>query len=156
MNRVLSKQDLPDLEALEAFAGRLACALRAPLVVYLEGPLGAGKTTLVRGVLSALGYPGRVKSPTYGLMEHYDVKGFSVFHLDLYRVEDQAELEYLALRDVVGEDAVLFIEWPAHGGGAIPPADIEIRFSNSVVDRALSVCANTTAGASVLAAIPGR
>lgn len=153
MNRVLITRDLPDLEALEVFSGELASALRAPLVVYLEGPLGAGKTTLVRAVLRALGYQGRVKSPTYGLMEQYDLKGISVFHLDLYRVEDAAELEYLALRDLVGEDAVLFIEWPSHGGHAIPPADILIHFSDSVVDRALDAAANTPAGVSVLAVL---
>lgn len=130
---------------------RLAAGMHAPLVIYLEGPLGAGKTTLVRALIRAKGYPGRVKSPTYGLLERYDLNTFSAFHLDLYRVEDEGELEFLALRDLIGDDAVLLIEWPGRGGSAIPPADLVVRFSDSVSQRSLTAFANSAAGEALLA-----
>lgn len=150
MNRPLVRQDLPDEPALEAFAARMAGNLRAPLVIYLQGPLGAGKTTFVRALLAALGYRGRVKSPTYGLLEHYDFEEFTVYHLDLYRVENEAELEYLGLRDLFGEDTVLLIEWPARGGEAIPAPDLFIRFSDSVTERSLTASALSAAGSGLL------
>lgn len=153
MNRPVVRQDLPDEPALEAFSARLAAKLRAPLVIYLEGPLGAGKTTLVRALLGALGYRGRVKSPTYGLLEHYDFDDFSACHLDLYRVEDEAELEYLALRDLFGEDTVLLIEWPARGGDAIPTPDVVIRFSDSVTQRSLTATGHSAAGEALLSGL---
>lgn len=153
MSRRVIKQDIPEESMLEAFAARLAGSLRPPLVAYLEGPLGAGKTTFVRAVVRALGYPGRVKSPTYGLLERYDFNDLSVLHLDLYRIEDEAELDYLALRDLFGADTVLLIEWPARGGQAIPPADIELRFSDDVIDRTLTACARSPRGEALLSSI---
>lgn len=153
MNHPLVRQDLPDEPALEAFATRLAANLRAPLVIYLDGSLGAGKTTLVRGLLGALGYRGRVKSPTYGLLERYDFEEFTVYHLDLYRVENEAELEYLGLRDLFGEDTVLLIEWPARGGDAIPEPDVVIRFSDSVTKRSLTASGLSAAGSGLLSGL---
>lgn len=136
---------------LEALASQFAKDLHPPLVVYLAGPLGAGKTTFVRALAKTLGYSGRVKSPSYGLLERYDFKDISLLHLDLYRIEHEAELDYLALRDLFGERSVLLIEWPSRGGTAIPPPDIELRFSDDVRDRSLTLTARSAAGEALLA-----
>jgi tRNA threonylcarbamoyladenosine biosynthesis protein TsaE len=97
-------------------------------VIYLHGPLGAGKTCFVRGLLRALGYTGPVRSPTYTLLETYALAGREIWHLDLYRLADPGEVEYLGLRDAPPE-AVLLIEWPDQGRGALPPASLEIHLT---------------------------
>jgi tRNA threonylcarbamoyladenosine biosynthesis protein TsaE len=139
MNRYELSQDVCEYSGLEAFAGRVASVLATPLVIHLVGPLGAGKTTFVRALLKAMGYSGRVKSPTYGLLERYDTGDFTLLHLDLYRLEDPGELEFLALRDLYSDNTVLLVEWPGRGGAAIPAADIELRFSDSIIERTLLV-----------------
>ena len=105
---------------------RLAGELTPGCVLYLSGDLGAGKTTLTRGLLRALGHPGTVKSPTFTLVETYQLDGWRLFHWDLYRLADPEELEYLGLRDQIDGEAVLLIEWPEHGPGELPPADLEV------------------------------
>jgi tRNA threonylcarbamoyladenosine biosynthesis protein TsaE len=155
MSRFAIKRAVPEESMLESFAARFAGHLRPPLVVYLEGPLGAGKTTFVRALIRALGYSGRVKSPTYGLLERYECNDLSLLHLDLYRVEDEAELEYLALRDLFAENTVLLIEWPGRGGRALPPADVELRFSADVIDRTLTATACSPAGETLISGVSG-
>lgn len=119
---------LPDADAQEAFGGRLAGALgnSGGLIVFLEGNLGAGKTTLVRGILRGLGYEGTVKSPTYTLIEPYDIADIRCAHLDLYRLGDPEELEFLGLRDLLAGDAVVLIEWPEKGAGILPSPDLRV------------------------------
>ncbi len=113
----------PAMVALgEALAGRLGPGRR----VWLSGDLGAGKTTLVRGVLRGLGHRGRVKSPTYGLVESYDLADLSVHHLDLYRLTDPEELDFIGLDDLVGDGSLLLVEWPERGRGMLPEADVTI------------------------------
>lgn len=101
----------------------LAGRFRAGGVVYLRGDLGAGKTTLVRGILHGLGFDGRVKSPSFGLIESYDVGGLAVHHLDLYRLGSPAELEFLGLEDLLNGRVLLLVEWPEKGGGWLPHPD---------------------------------
>lgn len=114
-------------QAQDAFGRRMAAVLRAPCVIHLQGELGAGKTALARGLLRGLGRRGAVRSPTYTLLEPYDLPGLSLYHLDLYRLGDPEELEYLGLRDLLDGDSVLLVEWPERGTGVLPEADLTIR-----------------------------
>lgn len=99
-------------------------------IVYLAGDLGVGKTTLVRGLLRALGYEGRVKSPSYGLIESYSIDGLEVHHLDLYRLGHPEEIAYLGLEELLEPDSLMLIEWPERGAGWLPAADWTVRISH--------------------------
>jgi len=120
-------QLLPDLEAQLAFGALLGASVpHLPLVVTLEGELGSGKTTLTRGVLRGLGYHGTVRSPTYTLLEPYPIGERCCAHLDLYRLGDPEELEFLGLRDLLAEGCLLLVEWPQRGRGVLPEEDLRI------------------------------
>lgn len=100
-----------------------------PAVLYLEGDLGAGKTTTARALLHALGVQGAVRSPTYTLVERYDTPQGEVAHLDLYRIADPEELEYLALDELAARARLWLVEWPARGRGVLPPADLVLHLT---------------------------
>ena len=119
--------DLPDEAATQALGARLALTLPARAVAHLEGDLGAGKTTLARALLRALGVEGAVKSPTYTLIERYAVEGGEVAHLDLYRIADPEELEFLGLDELHASARLWLVEWPARGQGFLPSADLQVR-----------------------------
>ena len=137
--------DLPDAAATEALGARLAQSI-TPGIVYLQGDLGAGKTTLTRGLLRGLGHAGRVRSPTYTLVEPYRFAGTTVYHLDLYRLADPEELEWLGLRDMLAESALLLVEWPERGAGVLPAADLVIRLEYSGNGRRALLNAASLAG----------
>ena len=117
---------LPNETATIALAQRFAPALLDGGVVYLRGELGAGKTTFARALLRAMGVGERVKSPTYSLLEHYMVNGHDAFHLDLYRIGNAGELEWLGLDELDAPETIVLIEWPERGGGALPKPDLDI------------------------------
>jgi tRNA threonylcarbamoyladenosine biosynthesis protein TsaE len=142
--------DLADEAAQEAFGTRLASACSGPALIFLEGELGAGKTTLTRGVLRGLGHRGTVKSPTYTLVEPYEVGGRRVYHLDLYRVADPAELEYLGLREMLAEGALLLVEWPERGAGWLPRPDLRLHIEHRPSGRHLRIDAETPDGEAIL------
>ncbi|WP_251358133.1 tRNA (adenosine(37)-N6)-threonylcarbamoyltransferase complex ATPase subunit type 1 TsaE [Kangiella sp. TOML190] len=121
----------------EAFGLALAGSLQAPVTIYMQGELGAGKTTLVRGLLRGLGHQGSTKSPTYTLVEPYQLDDVSVYHFDLYRLADPEELEYIGIREYQTQQSVLIFEWPTKGIGMIPPADLSIELSYSENGRQL-------------------
>ena len=121
-------RDVPDEAAAAAVATRFAQHATPPCVIWLEGDLGAGKTLFARAFIHALGYEGYVKSPSYGLLETYQAGGMRVLHLDLYRIEDPEELEFLAIRDLYDDSTVLLVEWPDRGGALLPPADLVLHF----------------------------
>ncbi len=144
---------LPNEAATIAFATRFAHTLRPGLVIYLRGDLGAGKTTLVRALLQGLGYTGRVKSPTYTLVEQYAVAGLNLRHFDLYRFRDADEWESAGFRDEFDGNNVCLVEWPEQASGLLPLADISITFNILQDERELSIHAYTDAGQTCLNAL---
>lgn len=98
-------------------------------LVFLEGDLGAGKTTLVRGMLRAWGHAGAVKSPTYTLLEPYELGTRRIYHFDFYRIDDPTELTYIGIDDLLTDDALKLIEWPANGAALLPPPEIVLSLS---------------------------
>lgn len=137
---------LADENATLALAQRIAAVLKPGMVIYLYGDLGAGKTTLVRGVLNALGYAGRVKSPTYTLLEPHHAAGLELRHFDLYRLHDESEWEAAGFRDEFDGNNIFLVEWPEKAQGFIPPADMEIRFEILAQGRQVAIHGNTETG----------
>jgi tRNA threonylcarbamoyladenosine biosynthesis protein TsaE len=127
-------------QAVGNLAQKFAKALQPPTVIYLQGDLGAGKTTFARAYIHALGFRGYVKSPSYGLLETYIAGGQNVLHLDLYRIEDPEELEYLAIRDLYDEKAVLLVEWPDRGEHYLPAPDLVLKFGEKDEVRFVECC----------------
>jgi len=132
-----------DEPALAALAGRLAPMLAAGGVVFLIGDLGAGKTTFARALLGALGVDARIKSPTYSLIESYTVGGLAIHHLDLYRIADAGELEWLGLADLTAEPYLLLVEWPEHARDGLPPPDLILRLAHAPASRDVVLEAST-------------
>lgn len=143
-----------DEDAVRALGARLAAAWVPGLVVYLHGDLGAGKTSLVRSVLRALGHQGAVRSPTYTLLEPYALATAALCHLDLYRLRDPEELEMLGLRDYLDGVWSCWIEWPGRGAGYLPPADLDIRIDMARQGRDLSLTGVSATGRRLLGALP--
>jgi tRNA threonylcarbamoyladenosine biosynthesis protein TsaE len=139
-----------DEEQLLSVAGDLASHLRGGDVIFLSGDLGAGKTTFSRGVLHALGHGGAVKSPTYTLVEPYTLDNFMLYHFDLYRLSDPEELDYIGVRDYVGEHGVCLIEWPEKGVGMLPHPDLCITLKVNGQIRSLCLEACTLRGETML------
>jgi tRNA threonylcarbamoyladenosine biosynthesis protein TsaE len=137
---------LDDESATFALAQRLAAQLKPGMVIYLHGDLGAGKTTLVRGVLNALGYKGRVKSPTYTLVEPYHIAGLDLRHFDLYRLQDEEEWNSAGFRDEFDGHNIFFIEWPERAQGLLPQADIGIVFEILPQGRNIEIRGHTPTG----------
>ena len=132
-----------DEPALAGLAGRLAPMLAAGGVVFLIGDLGAGKTTFARALLGALGVDARIKSPTYSLIESYPVGDLTIHHLDLYRIADAGELEWLGLADLMADPYLLLVEWPEHARQVLPQPDLILRLAHAPASRDVVLEAST-------------
>lgn len=137
-------------EDMERLGAALAPQLRAGLVVFLHGELGAGKTTFIRGVLRGLGFTGAVKSPTYTLVEPYQLAGLTVYHFDLYRLNDPEELEFLGVRDYLEGSGVCLVEWAERGAGVLPVPDVDIAIEREEEGRVVRLTSSTKNGAVLL------
>ena len=148
---------LDDAAATEGAGARLAPNLRPGMVVTLSGELGTGKTTLVRGCLRRLGWPGPVKSPTYALVEHYPFSSLYFYHFDFYRFADPSEWETAGLAECFRDDSVCVVEWPERIGSLLPPPDLALTLAHPVdarrSGRDLALHARTEAGERCLRAI---
>lgn len=151
MSAVPLELTLADAAATEALGAALArCAAGDGLLLFLHGNLGAGKTTLVRGYLHGLGHRGAVKSPTYTLVEPYELAGRHVYHFDLYRLGNPEELEFLGIRDYLADAAQCLVEWPERGTGILPVADLELTLDYQAVGRLARLHAGSERGKVIL------
>ena len=132
-------QFLKDELATLNFGAHLAKWLPKKGIIFLHGPLGAGKTTLVRGLLKANGHQGNTKSPTYTLVEPYQVGDRHFYHFDLYRLSDAEELEYMGIRDYVEENSLCLIEWPEKAIEFLPKADMTLTLSYEGEQRSIKL-----------------
>jgi len=137
-------------QEMEALGATLSPLLRPGLVLFFHGELGAGKTTLIRGILHGLGHNGAVKSPTYTLVEPYAFDMFNVNHFDLYRLKRPEELEFLGIRDYLGGNNLCLIEWAERGAGLLPVPDVDIHIVRQEAGRVVRFSADTENGAAVL------
>jgi len=144
---------LPDAAATAALGGALAAGAAPGRVLHLRGDLGAGKTTLVRGLLRGLGYSGRVKSPTYTLVEPYSVSSLHFYHFDFYRFKDRSEWLSSGLREYFNPQALCAVEWPEKAGGLLNPPDVEIVLHFSDDARRASLQARSAAGEAWLSSL---
>lgn len=138
--------NLPDEAATMALGASLAKVIQAPMVIYLEGDLGAGKTTLTRGLLRGLGHEGPVKSPTYAIVESYEMAKVTIHHFDLYRFSDPEEWLDAGLVDLFDAQSVCLIEWPAQGEGFLPEADWVVSLSVQNQGRTCTIIAKSSLG----------
>jgi tRNA threonylcarbamoyladenosine biosynthesis protein TsaE len=145
---------LPDEKATLELGAALAAGLAPGMVLALRGELGAGKTTLVRGILRALGYAGRVKSPTYTLVEVYEVSRLHLYHFDFYRFHDPSEWIEAGFRDMFNGRNICLVEWPERARGQLPPADLDILLEVTEPGRSAALTASSPAGERLLAALP--
>ena len=137
---------LADEQATLAAARVFADVIDDGGLIFLQGTLGAGKTTFCRGFIQALGHQGAVRSPTYTLVEEYALAQRRICHFDLYRLGDPEELEFMGIRDYLNDDSLCLIEWPQRGLGLLPEADLTIQLADSGSGRELQLEAGTARG----------
>ena len=137
---------LATADDMEALGGKFAKACPVSARIYLQGQLGAGKTTWVRGFLRGMDYTGKVKSPTYTLVESYQLHDRLIHHLDLYRIKDPVELEIIGVRDYLDDTCIALVEWPERGGRLLGQPDVLIQINVQGHDREVTMSSASTTG----------
>ncbi|MDR3476632.1 MAG: tRNA (adenosine(37)-N6)-threonylcarbamoyltransferase complex ATPase subunit type 1 TsaE [Gammaproteobacteria bacterium] len=150
MNNLSFIKVIPNESQMLEFGSSLALACNGATVIFLQGNLGAGKTTLARGFLRGFGYAGKVKSPTYTIVEPYDIEGQKLYHFDFYRLNDPEELEFIGIQDYFSEGAISLIEWPDKGSLLLPPADLSCYIEPHEEGREIRIEAHTAQGKTIL------
>lgn len=148
-------QYIPDETTMLRFGKKLAQTIvqyqtERAVVLYFNGDLGAGKTTLTRGMVQGLGHQGNVKSPTYTLVEEYHIAGKTIYHFDLYRLADPEELEFMGIRDYFTKDSICLIEWSEKGEGILPPADLFVNIDYYDDARNITLIAQSNLGEQII------
>lgn len=138
--------DVDSGHALERLGACFSGLVGEHALVCLRGDLGAGKTTFVRGLLGGAGQGGAIKSPTFSLVEPYELGSYKVFHFDFYRVQDPEELEYIGMRDYLAQPGLCLVEWPEKAGGFLPEADLDIMIEKTEQGRRVRLELNTDRG----------
>jgi tRNA threonylcarbamoyladenosine biosynthesis protein TsaE len=148
----MKKITLKSVTATQKLGAKIADVCSSGIVIYLQGDLGCGKTTLVRGFLRAFGYSGFVKSPTFTLLEPFNLQGRNIYHFDLYRLRNPEELEHIGIRDYFSANSICLIEWPEKGFGHLAPADLicEFSFSPNPKWREVTIIAESDVGQKIL------
>ena len=146
---------LPDEAATHELAAQVAAAMDGGAVFHLDGELGAGKSSFARALLQTLGVRGRIKSPTYSLVEHYPLERGEAWHLDLYRIADPDELQWLGIDALAEPGAVVLVEWPERGEGAVPAPDLRLALAYAGSGRVARLSAHTPRGERVLRRLDG-
>lgn len=141
--------NLPNERAMLDFGAFLSQLLPTQFIFNLFGPLGAGKTTLVRGIIKAAGYADKVKSPTYGIVESYELQGKTIYHFDLYRLKEAKELQHIGIRDYF-DQAICLIEWAEKGENYLPRSDLDCYIEVLPNGRKIQLVAHSAAGNKIL------
>ena len=142
--------DLPNTTSTEQTAAQFASVLSSPLVLGFSGDIGAGKTTFIRAMLRSLGILGAIKSPTYALVESYVINDLHIHHFDLYRIQDEAELDYIGFRDYFATPAICCIEWAERIKNELDCVDIQLTLSMQGAGRVLAIQAKSQKGCHIL------
>ena len=148
--------DLPTELMTEQLAKRFASCLVSPMVLTFTGEIGAGKTTFIRATLRALGVTSAIKSPTFSLVESYQVSNLQLHHFDLYRIHDETELDYIGFRDFFAGSSIFFIEWPENARHYLDRADIRFSLVTKGAGRELHAQALSSAGVKILSCLSGE
>lgn len=143
---------IPDEIQMQQVAGEFSCIAKRGIVIFLQGELGAGKTTFVRGFLRSLGYEGPIRSPTFALVESYQINHQHIHHFDFYRINDAEEVEYLGLNDYFTSDAICLVEWPEKAHSLLPKPNIccKIAHPEKTQGRILDVVVDMDGGIQLL------